>query len=74
MFAAGPLMQSLWEALPASRRGAWAKDAETLAPNVKDAVRRGDVVMVKGSNGSKASLVVRALVGRGQPAVAGEGR
>ncbi len=54
-------MRSLWEALPAARRGAYAETAADLAPQVREAVRAGDVVMVKGSNGSKASLVVRAL-------------
>jgi UDP-N-acetylmuramoyl-tripeptide--D-alanyl-D-alanine ligase len=62
VFAAGPLMKSLWEALPPARRGAYAETAAALAPQVVAAVRAGDVVMVKGSNGSKASLVVRALV------------
>jgi UDP-N-acetylmuramoyl-tripeptide--D-alanyl-D-alanine ligase len=61
VFCAGPLMRSLWEGLPASRRGGWAETAEALADEVVDAVRPGDVVMVKGSNGSRASLVVRAL-------------
>jgi UDP-N-acetylmuramoyl-tripeptide--D-alanyl-D-alanine ligase len=54
-------MRALHEALPVGRRGAWAEDAAKLAPAVTAAVRPGDVVMVKGSNGSKASLVARAL-------------
>ena len=62
MFAAGPLMRILWEALPPARRGAYAKTAAELAPAVVDAVRAGDVVMVKGSNGSRAALVAKALV------------
>jgi len=61
VFCAGPLMQALWDRLPASRRGAYAETAQVLAPQVVDAVRPGDFVMVKGSNGSKASLVVQAL-------------
>ena len=61
VFCAGPLMQSLWRELPAGRRGAWAPDAATLAPEVVAAVRLGDVVMVKGSKASKASLVLAAL-------------
>jgi UDP-N-acetylmuramoyl-tripeptide--D-alanyl-D-alanine ligase len=68
VFAAGPLMKSLWEALPANVRGAYAETAADLAPQVVGAVRGGDVVMVKGSNGSKASTVVSALQ------QAGEGR
>ena len=61
VFAAGPLMRALCSALPAERRGGWADTAEALAPAVVAAVRPGDVVMVKGSNGSKASSIVRAL-------------
>ncbi len=62
VFAAGPLMRFLWEALPPARRGAYAKTAADLAPAVVAAVRAGDVVMVKGSNGSRAALVAKALV------------
>lgn len=64
VFTAGPLMRALHDALPAARRGGWAQDADALAPLVADALRPGDVVMIKGSNGSKASAVVRALLAR----------
>jgi UDP-N-acetylmuramoyl-tripeptide--D-alanyl-D-alanine ligase len=61
VFCAGPLMKSLWDALPGSMRGGYAPDAEALAHLVVDAVAPGDVVMVKGSNGSKAGAVAAAL-------------
>jgi len=61
VFCAGPLMKSLWDALPPTRRGGYAETAEALAPLVVAAVRPGDVVMVKGSNGSRAHVVVAAL-------------
>ena len=61
VFCAGPLMHALWTALPPSRRGAWAPTAEGLTPEVTAAVRDGDIVMVKGSKASKASLVLDAL-------------
>ncbi len=61
VFAAGPLMKSLWEALPSTRRGGYAELAADLAPMVAQAVEPGDVVMVKGSNGSKAGLIAQAL-------------
>jgi UDP-N-acetylmuramoyl-tripeptide--D-alanyl-D-alanine ligase len=61
VFAAGPLMKFLWDALPPTRRGGYAQTAGALAPQVVEAVRPGDVVMVKGSNGSKASVVAQAL-------------
>ena len=67
VFCAGPLMRSLFDALPAAMKGGWAASAAELAPQVKDAVRGGDVVMVKGSNGSKAGLIAQALASIGAP-------
>ena len=61
VFCAGPLMRSLWDALPAGLRGAYAGAAAELAPEVLGAARPGDVIMVKGSNGSKAGLIAAAL-------------
>ncbi|MBI1198358.1 MAG: UDP-N-acetylmuramoyl-tripeptide--D-alanyl-D-alanine ligase [Phenylobacterium sp.] len=60
-FCAGPLMKSLWDALPPTRRGGYAETAAELAPQVARSVEAGDVVMVKGSNGSKAGAVAQAL-------------
>jgi UDP-N-acetylmuramoyl-tripeptide--D-alanyl-D-alanine ligase len=61
VFCAGPLMKSLWDALPSTRRGGYAEDASELAPMVAGALAAGDLVMVKGSNGSRAGQVARAL-------------
>ena len=71
VFCAGPLMKVLWDNLPSTQRGAYAKDAAELAPQVVAALRPGDVVMVKGSNGSRAHLVARALLA--PKALQGEG-
>ncbi|MBE7219484.1 MAG: UDP-N-acetylmuramoyl-tripeptide--D-alanyl-D-alanine ligase [Caulobacteraceae bacterium] len=71
VFTAGPLMRALNDALPTERRGTWAATAAELAPAVVEAIRPGDVVMIKGSNGSKASLVVRALQDARRPRDAG---
>jgi len=68
VFCAGPMMRALWERLPAPMRGGWAASAAELAPEVTRAVRDGDVVMVKGSNGSKAGLIAQALAAVGTPA------
>lgn len=59
--AAGPEMRHLYDALPASRRGLWRPTAAELAAEASALAASGDIVMVKGSNGSKASLVARAL-------------
>jgi UDP-N-acetylmuramoyl-tripeptide--D-alanyl-D-alanine ligase len=61
VFACGELMGSLFEALPASRRGAYAKTAEELGPKLLEAVGPGDAIMVKGSLGSRMGPLVEAL-------------
>ncbi|HYC67539.1 UDP-N-acetylmuramoyl-tripeptide--D-alanyl-D-alanine ligase [Brevundimonas sp.] len=58
---AGPEMKRLHDALPRERRGLWRPTAAELAAEAAELVAPGDIVMVKGSNGSKASLVARAL-------------
>jgi UDP-N-acetylmuramoyl-tripeptide--D-alanyl-D-alanine ligase len=61
VFCSGPLMRSLWEALPSGRRGGYAETAAALQPAVLDAIRGGDAVMVKGSLGSKMGPIVKAM-------------
>ncbi len=65
VFCAGPMMQALWDVLPADQRGGYAPDADKLAGKLNEAVRPGDVVLVKGSKGSKASRIVEALLSGG---------
>jgi UDP-N-acetylmuramoyl-tripeptide--D-alanyl-D-alanine ligase len=62
LFAAGTLMKHLYDALPASMQGAYAKNAEALAPVVAKSLRAGDIVLIKGSNGSKMKLVTEKLL------------
>jgi UDP-N-acetylmuramoyl-tripeptide--D-alanyl-D-alanine ligase len=61
VFCCGPLMHTLWEALPAGRRGGYAEDSAALEAQVLPAIRAGDVVMVKGSFGSRMAPIVKAL-------------
>ncbi len=56
-------MKSLWDALPPTRRGGYAETAAELRRRSPRPWRPGDVVMVKGSNGSKAALIAQALLG-----------
>jgi len=63
--AAGPEMKRLYEDLPGSRQGLWRETAAELAAEAAMLVGPGDIVMVKGSNGSKASLVAKALAALG---------
>jgi len=61
VFACGKLMGALYEALPATRQGAYAETAEALQSKLVDAVGPGDVIMVKGSLGSRMGPLVEAL-------------
>ena len=61
VFACGELMGSLYQALPANRRGAYAKTSEELATQLVEAVGPGDVIMIKGSLGSRMGPLVEAL-------------
>ncbi len=59
--ACGPNMQQLFDAVPAERRGAWALTSEGIKQPLIDLVRAGDVIMIKGSNGSRMDILVNAL-------------
>ena len=61
VFACGPNMAKLFDALPPAMRGAYAPDSRELAVKVAEAAEPGDVIMVKGSLGSRMALVVDAL-------------
>ena len=61
VYCSGPLMHSLWQALPSGRRGGYAETAAQLEPAVLASLRGGDAVMVKGSFGSKMGPIVKAL-------------
>lgn len=61
LFACGPLMRLLFDAMPAAKRGAHAADSAALAPIVAAAVAPGDAILVKGSLGSRMKSVVQAL-------------
>jgi UDP-N-acetylmuramoyl-tripeptide--D-alanyl-D-alanine ligase len=61
----GPQMKSLWEKLPPSRRSAYAETSAEIAPLVAGALQDGDVVLVKGSLGSRMAAIVDALKARG---------
>ncbi|WP_332681804.1 UDP-N-acetylmuramoylalanyl-D-glutamyl-2,6-diaminopimelate--D-alanyl-D-alanine ligase [Bosea sp. (in: a-proteobacteria)] len=64
VFACGPLMRSLYDALPSRQRGAYAAQVSGLEPLVLDALRAGDVVTVKGSLGSRMGAIVKAMTAR----------
>ena len=69
----GPRMRALHEALPRGQRGEWVATAAELAPRARHLLDAGDILLVKGSKGSKVSLVVDALRKMGQAAAPKEG-
>ena len=61
VFAAGPLMKNLFDALPAKLRGGWAEASTGIEPALRASLAPGDVVMIKGSNGSRMGPIVSRL-------------
>ena len=61
VFACGPHMKRLYDSLAPSRQGGYAASSAGLVDVVSAAVRPGDVVMVKGSLGTRMAPIVDAL-------------
>ena len=68
LYTCGPLMRLLQDAVPASTRGGHAANSAELASIVRDALRPGDAILVKGSLGSRMRIIVDALDGRTEDA------
>ncbi|MFM7446811.1 MAG: UDP-N-acetylmuramoyl-tripeptide--D-alanyl-D-alanine ligase, partial [Tabrizicola sp.] len=69
----GPRMKALHAALPRNQRGEWVETAAELAARVRGLIDAGDILLVKGSKGTKVSLVVDCLrkMGQGTPPTEG---
>ena len=63
----GPRMQALHRILTPQKRGEWSARAEDMASKIHRLVDAGDIILVKGSLGSKVSLVVDAIRKLGHP-------
>ncbi|HRN84790.1 MAG TPA: UDP-N-acetylmuramoylalanyl-D-glutamyl-2,6-diaminopimelate--D-alanyl-D-alanine ligase [Hyphomicrobium sp.] len=61
VFASGPNMEHLFRALPPERQGAWALRSGEIEDALVARLQPGDVVMVKGSNGSRMGPLADAL-------------
>ena len=61
VYAAGPLMRNLWEATPAAKRGTYVQTSAELKDILISELQGGDVVMVKGSLGSRMGILVDAM-------------
>jgi UDP-N-acetylmuramoyl-tripeptide--D-alanyl-D-alanine ligase len=64
VFACWPQMTKLYKTLSNDRRGTCATDSTALIQHVVDALLPGDVVMVKGSLGSRMAPIVAAIKAR----------
>ena len=64
VYACGPLMQALWQELPPFRQGAWASTSVELSKQLVNEIRTGDVIMIKGSLGSKMAVLLDAIKDR----------
>jgi len=62
----GPRMKNLHVALAPDKRGQWTETASEMAGKMRGLVDAGDVVLVKGSLGSRVGLVVDAVRKLGQ--------
>ena len=62
VYACGPLMQALYDDLPNEVRAGYADGSQALLEQLTSEVRDGDVVMIKGSLGSRMGLIVEGLL------------
>ena len=60
-FLIGPLMRGLYDLLPENMRGGHWGDSQSAVEPVRAALRDGDVVLVKGSLGTRMAPIVEAL-------------
>jgi UDP-N-acetylmuramoyl-tripeptide--D-alanyl-D-alanine ligase len=74
VFACGPHMQRLFQVLPVAQQGGWANTSDGIEAALVAAVRGGDVVMIKGSLGSRMAPLVNALMRSGEKDCVGADR
>ncbi len=61
VFACGPNMGRLFAVLDSDQQGGWAETSDELVNYLLSAVKAGDVVMIKGSLGSRMAPLVAAV-------------
>ena len=57
----GPMMQSMYEALPIEKRGLWVETTDELVLQIRSLLSVNDIVMIKGSNYTRFSKIVEAI-------------
>ncbi|MBN9565058.1 MAG: UDP-N-acetylmuramoyl-tripeptide--D-alanyl-D-alanine ligase [Alphaproteobacteria bacterium] len=60
-FACGPLMGALYSYLPANIQGAWKANSGQLLEPLTQEIRSGDVLLIKGSNSMKMTLLMEQI-------------
>lgn len=60
-YLVGPLMKSFYAALPADKQGVWVATVDEMSKDINDLLQTDDMVMVKGSLGSKVSKIVDVI-------------
>ena len=68
VFGCGPMMKGLYETLEPERQGYYAAKARDLEAALVSALRAGDVVMVKGSNGVRLCPLAATIAAHFPPA------
>lgn len=61
LYAAGEHMKGLFDAVPRTLRGMWCEEAGALAGAMLSQLRDGDLLLVKGSRGSRMDKIVKAV-------------
>jgi UDP-N-acetylmuramoyl-tripeptide--D-alanyl-D-alanine ligase len=61
VFACGPNMEHVFASLAPGRQGGWAERSDGLVQPLLAALQPGDVLMIKGSNGSRMGPLAEAL-------------
>lgn len=61
VFACGPMMRLLFEDLSPARQGGWTETSQELVAPLLEHLRGGDVVMIKGSLGTRMAPIVDAV-------------
>ena len=61
VFVSGAEMKHLWDDLPENMRGVYGESSSDLVASIISGMRGGDVIMIKGSLGSRMAVVVDAL-------------
>ncbi|MEO0370479.1 MAG: UDP-N-acetylmuramoyl-tripeptide--D-alanyl-D-alanine ligase [Pseudomonadota bacterium] len=57
----GPLMEALHDALPGDKQGMHTDTSEAMAPHLRDVVRAGDTILVKGSLSMAMARIVEGI-------------